>query len=450
MLSLWRQTLFTNPVLCNISPIYKECDIVIKIIYCLDVKSTVHYFKYPSPPKIPYHPKGAYSEPLCRGMTSDQKANCLLKQLVATVMGKAGFEMQAKFRGDSIAIYDTLAKNEIRTTSNMTSFSTLFGKDTTAVIQEISQRLNLYDVYSTSAFSTWLGSLNTEITDTRQKNDFYPNQVCQAHIQSYTNFLIQQRIESRRIMGPLERVYHEKGVIRQTQHDILCNSLQHNYDNRDELPVRQIISENSWLLTCRVHNASSIRNIVYIEKFPRQLEKNIDTLEFPLQPEKEEESKDEETESEDEHTPPPSRENSPAPSDAARDPVQSAQDDQLESVQEPPTPREASGSTANPNSDQQPNAHTPMQPIPRQVDTASPGQLSTGTPLIFRLKIVFGLTSHGKRPGASCSRPPRNMEKPLSLGLVRGTGRGKPSQGTNKIKVLVSDNRKPVVLTKAE
>ena len=102
-------------------------------------------------------------------MTSDQKANCLLKQLMARVIGKAGFEMQAKFRGDSIAIYDTLAKNEIRTTSNMTSFSTLFGKDTTAVIQEIFQRLNLYDVYSTSAFSTWLGNLNTEIMDTLQK-----------------------------------------------------------------------------------------------------------------------------------------------------------------------------------------------------------------------------------------------------------------------------------------
>ena len=165
-------------------------------------------------------------------------------------MGKARFEMQAKFRGDSIAIFDTLAKNEIRTSSNMTSFSTLFGKDTTAVIQEISQRLNLYDVYSTNAFSTWLGNLNTEITDTGQKHDFYTDQVCQAHIQSYTNFLIQQRMESRRIMGPLERVYHERGVIRQTQHDILCNSLQHNYGNRDELPVRLIISENLWLLTC--------------------------------------------------------------------------------------------------------------------------------------------------------------------------------------------------------
>ena len=105
----------------------------------------------------------------------------------------------------------------------MTSFSTLFGKDTTAVIQKISQRLNLYDVYSTNAFSTWLGHLNTEIMDTRQKHDFYPDQVSQAHIQSYTNFLTQQRIESRRLrlMGPLESLYHEKGVIRQTQHDIL-------------------------------------------------------------------------------------------------------------------------------------------------------------------------------------------------------------------------------------
>lgn len=140
-------------------------------------------------------------------MTTDQKA----KQLWATVMGKAGFELQAKFRGDSIAIYDTLAKNEVRTSSTMTSFLTLFGKDTTAVIQEISQRLNLYDVYGTTAFSTWLGHLYKEIIDTRQKHDFYPEQVNQAHIQSYTNFLIQQRIESRRLMGPLKRVYHEKG-----------------------------------------------------------------------------------------------------------------------------------------------------------------------------------------------------------------------------------------------
>ena len=44
MLSLWQQTLFANPVLCNSIAIYKECDGIIKIIYCLDVKSTVHYF----------------------------------------------------------------------------------------------------------------------------------------------------------------------------------------------------------------------------------------------------------------------------------------------------------------------------------------------------------------------------------------------------------------------
>ena len=43
MLSLWGQT-FANLVLCNISPIYKECNIGIKIIYCLDVKDTVRYF----------------------------------------------------------------------------------------------------------------------------------------------------------------------------------------------------------------------------------------------------------------------------------------------------------------------------------------------------------------------------------------------------------------------
>ena len=379
-------------------------------------------------------PKGAYSEPLCRGMTSDQKANCLLKQLVATLMGKAGFEMQAKFRGDSIAIYDTLAKNEIRTSSNMTSFSTLFGKDTTEVI------------YSTNAFSTWLSHLNTEITDTRQKHDFYPEQVCQAHIQSYTNFLIQQRIENRRIMGPLERVYHEKGVIRQTQHDILCNSLQHNFGNRDELPVRQIISKNSWLLTCRVHNASSIRTMVYIEKFPRQLENNIDTLEFPLQHE-EEEDEDEETESEDEHTPPPSRTASPAPTDAARDPVQSAQDNQLKSTQDPPTLKEAAGSSANSNPAQQARAHAPMQPIPRQVDIASPSQLSTCTPPKTRKRTEYIMresridlqtesslwTNQSRQEAGSIMLPtPRNVEKPLSLGLVRGTGQGIPSQAQTK------------------
>ena len=45
---------------------------------------------------------------------------------------------------------------------------------------------------------------------------------------------------------------------------------------------------------------------------------------------------------------------------------------------------------------------------------------------------------------------PRNVDKPLSLRLVRGLGRGKSSHGTNKIKVLVSDSGNPVVLTKAE
>ena len=44
MLSLWRQTLFANPVLCNSIAIYKECDGTIKIIYCLDVESTAYYF----------------------------------------------------------------------------------------------------------------------------------------------------------------------------------------------------------------------------------------------------------------------------------------------------------------------------------------------------------------------------------------------------------------------
>ena len=106
-------------------------------------------------------------------------------------MRKAGFKLQAKFRGDSIAIYDTLAKNEVRTAPTMTSFSTLFGKDTTAVIQEISQSLNLFNVYSTTAFSTWLGCLNKETLEARQKHDFYPNEVNAAHIKSYTNFLIQ-------------------------------------------------------------------------------------------------------------------------------------------------------------------------------------------------------------------------------------------------------------------
>ena len=96
-------------------------------------------------------------------------------------MGKAGFELQAKFRGDSIAIYDTLAKNEVRTAPTMTSFSTLFGKDTMAVIQEISQKLNLFNKYSTTAFSTWLGCQNKEILDARQTQDFYPNEVNAAH-----------------------------------------------------------------------------------------------------------------------------------------------------------------------------------------------------------------------------------------------------------------------------
>ena len=373
--------------------------------------------------------------------------------------------MQAKFRGDSIAIYDTLAKNEIRTTSNMTSFATLFGKDTTAVIQEISQRLNLYNVYSTSAFSTWLASINKEIAMTRQKHDFYPDNVCQAHIISYTNFLIQQRIEVGRAMGPLERVYHEKGVIRQTQHEILCNTLQHNYGNRDELPVRQIISENSWLLTFQVHTTST-RSMVYIEKFPRQLENNIDTLEFPLRPEEEEEeSEDEETESEDNHTPPPSREYSPALSDTAGDPVQSAQDNQLESVQEPPTPRRAAESAANKSSKQQQGAHAPIQPIPRQVDVASPSQLSTGTPPKTRKRTEYIMresridlqteisprTNQSRQEAGSIMLPtPKSAEKTLTLGLVKGIGRGKPIQGNTKIKVLVSDNGKPVVPTKAE
>ena len=379
-------------------------------------------------------------------------------------MGKAGFELQAKFRGDSIAIYDTLAKNEIRTTSNMTSFATLFGKDTTAVIQEISQRLNLYDVYSTSAFSTWLACINKEIGITRQKHDFYPDNVCQAHIISYTNFLIQQRIEAGKAMGPLERVYHEKGVIRQTQHDILCNTLQHNYGNRDELPVRQIISENSWLITYQVH-ATSTRSMIYIEKFPRQPDNNKDTLEFPLRPEQdEEESEEEETDSDDNHTPPPSRENSPSPSDAAGDPVQSAQDDQLESAQEPPTPREAAGSAASTGSKNH-SAHAPMQPIPRQVDIASPSQLSTGTPPKTRKRTEYIMresrldlqteisprTNQSRQEAGSIMLPtPKSAEKTLTLGLVKGIGRGKPIQGNTKIKVLVSDNGKPVVPTKAE
>ena len=123
--------------------------------------------------------------------------------------------------------------------------------------------------------------------------------------------------------------------------------------------------------------------MVYIEKFPRQLENNIDTLEFPLQHE-EEEDEDKETESEDEH-----REASPAPCDAARDPVQSAQDNQLESTQDPPTPREAAGSSANSNPAQQAKAHAPMQPIPRQVDEASPSQLSTGTPPKTRKRTEY-------------------------------------------------------------
>ena len=36
--------------------------------------------------------------------------------------------------------------------------------------------------------------------------------------------------------------------------------------------------------------------------------------------------------------------------------------------------------------------------------------------MIFRLKIVFGLTSHGKRPGASCSRPPEAWKNLCPLG----------------------------------
>ena len=60
-------------------------------------------------------------------------------------------------------------------------------------------------------------------------------------------------------------------------------------------------------------------------------------------------------------------------------------------------------------------------------------------------------TNQSRQEAGSIMLPtPRNVEKPLSLGLVRGTGQGIPSQGTNKIKVLVSDIGKPVVLTKAE
>ena len=86
---------------------------------------------------------------------------------------------------------------------------------------------------------------------------------------------------------------------------------------------------------------------------------------------------------------------SPALSNAAGDPVQSAQDDQHESTQErPPTPREAAGSSANANPAQNNNAHALIQPIPRQVDVASPSQQSTGTKREKTHRIYYAGITH--------------------------------------------------------
>ena len=106
-----------------------------------------------------------------------------------------------------------------------------------------------------------------------------------------------------------------------------------------------------------------------------------------------------------------------------------------------------------------------MQPIPRQVDVASPSQLSTGTPPKTRKRTEYIMresridlqteisprTNQSRQEAGSIMLPtPKSADKTLTLGLVKGIGRGKPIQGNTKIKVLVSDNGKPVVPTKAE
>ena len=111
--------------------------------------------------------------------------------------------------------------------------------------------------------------------------------------------------------------------------------------------------------------------------------------------EEENEDKEEEEESKNENTPPSSRATLPALSKADKDPVQSAQDDQKESTQErPPTPRDAAGSSASAPDPAQRTAqhndtHTPMQPIPKQIEIASHSQPSTGTPPKIRKRTEY-------------------------------------------------------------